>query len=218
MRVDPSDFRVPAEPSFIAFEGINGCGKTTLLRSICTSLRASGGHVVETREPGGTPLGDELRKLLLEWPGEKISERTELLLFAAGRAEHVDKVIRPAITRGSWVLCDRYLYSSVAFQGYGRGIDRTLIDQANNFAVQGLLPNLVVLIDIDPMEAGRRISARKGGGKDSFEGEALAFHERIRRGFLECADSSPVPFLVLDGSRTPDELHRSLCTVLSLQQ
>jgi dTMP kinase len=216
MRVDPSTFRVSPQPMFIAFEGINGCGKTTLMRSISATLRAHHNDVVETREPGGTPLGDELRKLLLEWPGEKISERTELLLFAAGRAEHVDKVIRPALARGRWVLCDRYLYSSVAFQGYGRGIDRTLIDQANTFAVQGLLPNLVVLLDLGPVEAGRRIAARSGGGKDSFEGEEMAFHERIRRGFLECADSSPVPFLVLDGMRTPDQLHQSLCTVLGL--
>ena len=116
MRVDQSSYRIPEAARFIAFEGINGCGKTTLMRSLVSDLRAKGHAAVETREPGGTPLGDELRKLLLEWPGEKISERTELLLFAAGRAEHVDKVIRPSIASGSWVLnsSDRRVHT-VAF-------------------------------------------------------------------------------------------------------
>ena len=214
MRVDQSSYRIPEAARFIAFEGINGCGKTTLMRSLVSDLRAKGHAAVETREPGGTPLGDELRKLLLEWPGEKISERTELLHFAAGRAEHVDKVIRPSIASGSWVLCDRYLYSSVAFQGYGRGIQRSLIDQANDFAVQGVFPDLVILLDIEPQEGLSRIAARNDSGKDSFEAEELAFHERIRRGFLEVAEQSPVPFLVLDGARSREELHQLAAAVL----
>lgn len=214
MRVDPSSYRIPKDARFVAFEGINGCGKTTLMRSLASSLRAQGHGAIETREPGGTALGDELRKLLLEWPGEKISERTELLLFAAGRAEHVDKVIRPSLAKGSWVLCDRYLHSSVAFQGYGRGIPRSLIDQANDFAVQGVLPDLVILLDIGPQEALRRIAARNDSGRDSFEAEELAFHERIRKGFLELAQESPLPFLVLDGSCAREELHARAASVL----
>ena len=164
--------------------------------------------MLETREPGGTPLGEELRKLLLEWSGEKKSDRTELLLFAASRAEHVDKVIVPALNRGSWVLCDRYLYSTVTFQGHGRGIRRDWIDQANALAVQTTLPDLVVLLDLEPREGLRRIASRQDNGKDSFEDEELAFHERIRHGFLECADTSQVPFLVLDGMLPPEELQR----------
>ena len=176
------------------------------MRSVAARLRALSRHVVETREPGGTPLGEEIRKLLLEWPGEKKSERTELLLFAAARAEHVDKVIRPALHGGSWVLCDRFLHSSVAFQGYGRGINLDLVEQANSFAVQGTLPDLVVLIDLDPRTALRRIATRTNGDADAFESEELEFHERIRQGFLECANSSPAPFLVLDGSLEPAAL------------
>jgi len=216
VRIDPSSFRPPSRATFVAFEGINGCGKTTLMKALSACLRQRSVPVVETREPGGTPLGEELRRLLLEWPGEKKSARSELLLFAAGRAEHVDKVIRPALARGEWVLCDRFMHSSVAFQGYGRGIDLDLVSQANDFAVQGTLPDLVVLIDIDPLEAQRRIARRQGSDKDSFEAEDLAFHRRIRDGFLECARSSPVPFLVLNGSRSPDELRAEAAEALSL--
>ncbi len=186
------------------------------MRTLAAELRQRSQSVVETREPGGTPLGEEIRKLLLEWPGEKKSERTELLLFAAARAEHVDKVIRPALSAGSWVLCDRFLHSSVAFQGYGRGISLDLIDQANNFAVQGTLPDLVFLLDIDPRTALRRIASRKDGGVDSFEAEELGFHERIRHGFLTCADSSGVPFVVLDGSLSPGELVTAASLALGL--
>ncbi len=216
MRVAPSSFRFQRRPAFVSFEGINGCGKTTLMRTLAAELRERSQSVVETREPGGTPLGEEIRKLLLEWPGEKKSERTELLLFAAARAEHVDKVIRPALSAGSWVLCDRFLHSSVAFQGYGRGISLELIDQANTFAVQGTLPDLVFLLDIDPQTALRRIASRKDGGVDSFEAEELGFHERIRQGFLACADSSSVPFVVLDGSLSPGELVTAASLALGL--
>jgi dTMP kinase len=207
MRITPSQCRLnKAIPTFIAFEGINGCGKTTLHRRLSEKLRASGLKVRDTREPGGTPLGIELRKLLLEWQGERKADLTELLLFAADRAEHVDKVIRPALRAGEWVLCDRFLFSTVTFQGHGRGIRRDWIDRSNDLAVQGTLPDLVILLDIDPSEALRRIAARSGNGKDAFEDEALAFHTRIREGFLECADTSPVPFLVLDASKPQEEL------------
>jgi dTMP kinase len=217
MRVDPSTYRlsIPSAP-FIAFEGINGCGKTTLHRMISERLRAAGHRVRDTREPGGTPLGIELRRLLLEWPGEKKSDRAELLLFAADRAEHIDKVIRPALHNGEWVLCDRFLYSTITFQGHGRGIRRDWIDHANELAVQGTLPHLVVLLDLDPSEALKRIASRSGNGSDAFEQEALSFHTRIREGFLECADTIPTPFVVLDAMRTPSELAEITSAILGL--
>lgn len=214
MLIDSSSFRLPRRPAFIAFEGINGCGKTTLMRSVAARLREISCPVVETREPGGTPLGEEIRRLLLEWPGDKKTDRTELLLFAAARAEHVDKVIRPSLAGGSWVLCDRFLHSSVAFQGYGRGINLDLVEQANSFAVQGTVPDLVVLLDISPHIGLRRIAQRTNGGADSFEAEELDFHERIRRGFLECAKNSSIPFLVLDGEQGPAEVLASALGVL----
>ena len=199
-------FKLSLAPSFIAFEGINGCGKTTLHKLLSAKLQESGNMVCDTREPGGTPLGQELRKLLLDWQGEPKSHRAELLMFAADRAEHVDKVIRPHLAKGSWVLTDRFIYSTITFQGHGRGIDRTLIDEANKLAVQGTLPQLVILLDLSPEEAFKRIASRNSHARDSFEDEELAFHKRIREGFLECARESEVPFLVLDATKTPEEL------------
>lgn len=213
MRIQ-TPFRLNVGDRFITFEGINGCGKTTLHRLVSQGLTAAGHTVVDTREPGGTTLGKEIRKLVLEWPHEKISSRAELLLFAADRAEHVEKVINPALAQGAWVLSDRYLFSTVSFQGYGRGINRTWIDQANTLAVQGRLPDLVILLDLPVSEAFKRIQGRKDGGRDSFEDEAVEFQQRIRDGFLECADTSPVPFLVLDATKKPEELAAESLAVL----
>ncbi len=204
MIVDPLTFRLPRTPAFIAFEGINGCGKTTLQRNLQQRLEQGGASVVATREPGGTPLGLELRKLLLDWRGEQKSPRAELLLFAADRAEHVDTVIKPGLANKSWVLCDRYLFSTVAFQGYGRGLDAGWIDEANHLATQGLLPDLVILMDLDPVEGVRRTKARQDESRDAFEEEQSAFHTRIREGFLKCAENSPAPFLVLDATQSKE--------------
>lgn len=185
------------------------------MRRVSERLRATGSHVVDTREPGGTPLGAEIRKLLLAWDGDKKSDRAELLLFAADRAEHIDKVIRPSREAGSWVLCDRFIYSTITFQGHGRGIRRDWIDQANALATQGFLPDLVVLLDLDPSSARARVEARIGNGRDSFEEEELSFHTRIRNGFLECADTLPTPFLVLDATLSPEELQAQVERVLA---
>jgi dTMP kinase len=115
-------------------------------------------------------------------------------------------VINPGLAKGAWVLSDRYLFSTVSFQGYGRGINRNWIDQANSLAIQERLPSLVILLDLPVAEACKRIQNRKDGGRDSFEDEAIEFQQRIRDGFLECADTSPVPFLVLDATKKPEEL------------
>lgn len=201
-----SDFTLTKDPAFIAFEGINGCGKTTLHKLLSARIAASGRAVCDTREPGGTPLGVEIRKLLLDWNGEKKSSRAELLLFAADRAEHVDKVIRPNLARGTWVLTDRFIYSTLTFQGHGRGIDCALLDQAIALAIQGTVPDLVILLDLPPEEAFKRIASRNSATRDAFEDEELAFHTRIRDGFLECARESSVPFLVLDATKSPEQL------------
>lgn len=216
MKVDPKSFRLKKSPAFIAFEGINGCGKTTLHRKVSAHLRSQSVATVDTREPGGTPLGVEIRKLLLEWSGEKKSDRAELLLFAADRAEHVDKLIKPSLETGSWVLCDRYIYSTITFQGHGRGIRREWLDQANALATQGLEPDLVILLDLDPSVALSRIANRSGNGRDSFEDEHLEFHTRIRNGFLECAEQSQTSFLVLDATESAEALAQQACKALGV--
>jgi dTMP kinase len=217
MKVDPKTFRLSTRPAFIAFEGINGCGKTTLHRKVSEHLRSRSVALVDTREPGGTPLGKEIRKLLLEWSGDKKSDRCELLLFAADRAEHVEKVIKPSLAAGAWVLCDRYIYSTITFQGHGRGIDRAWLNQANALATQGLEPDLVVLLDLDPTVALNRISKRSDNGRDSFEDEELEFHSRIRRGFLEVAQETSTPFLVLDATESPETLFQRVCGALGVE-
>lgn len=216
MIIDPSTFTLNTPAPFIVFEGINGCGKTTLLTKLERSLAEHNIPHRTTREPGGTPLGTEIRKLLLEWEGEPKDPRTELLLFAADRAEHMEKVARPAKREGQWLLCDRFIYSTIAFQGYGRGLSRTLIDEANNLAIGDTTPDLVILLDIDPTVAAKRMANRSDNGRDSFEDEALAFHRRIRDGFLEIASSLSTPFMVLDAELTPEELLHTVETTLGI--
>lgn len=201
-----SDFILSRRPAFVALEGINGCGKTTLHRLLTAHLTAAGHTVCDTREPGGTPLGLELRKLLLEWRGEPKSHRAELLMFAADRAEHIEKVVKPNLACGKWVITDRFIYSTIAFQGAGRGIERKLIDAANQLAIGETIPDLVILLDLPIKEAFQRIAMRNATSRDNFEDEELAFHARIREGFLTCARESEVPFLVLDAAKTPAEL------------
>jgi dTMP kinase len=201
MIIDPSTFTLPrATQLFVVFEGINGCGKSTLLGNVSRALEAAHHQVITTREPGGTPLGIEIRSLLLDWKGEKKSPLAELLLFAADRAEHREKLIQPALSKGKTVLCDRYLYSTIAFQGYGRGLSREWIDTANSLATQGLVPDLAILMDLDPREGLQRTKSRTSSGRDAFEEEEVAFHHRIRDGFLEMAQILPVPFLILNGA------------------
>lgn len=217
MIIDPATFTLSRSSAlFVAFEGINGCGKSTLLGNVSKALEGANQQFVTTREPGGTPLGIEIRRLLLDWKGEKKSPLAELLLFAADRAEHGEKVIRPALSQGKTVLCDRYLFSTIAFQGYGRGLSREWIDTTNALATQGLAPDLAILMDLDPIEGLKRTQSRKGAGRDSFEEEEVAFHQRIRNGFLEMAHQLPVPFLVLNGADSKEVNANKAAKVLGL--
>ena len=190
-------------------EGVNGAGKTTLQTRIADFLKSRGHKAIITREPGSTALGKTLRSLVLEHPEEAPCELAELFIFAADRAQHVDRVIRPAAARGEWVVSDRYLYSTVAFQGYGRGIDQTIISQITKLAVSGVYPDLVLLLDLDAAAGLQRTQRRQNepvAGEDKFEKETLEFHKRIRNGFLEIAQQSEQPFAVLDASKSPDQI------------
>ena len=179
---------------FIVFEGGEGSGKSTQAKALRRQLLKLGLSVVFTHEPGGTNLGNRLRRWI-KWNGE-ITSQTELLLILAARSQLVTEVIRPALERGSVVVCDRYAYSTIAYQGYGRGMDLGLLGPLNKFVTGDLLPELVVLLDVDPEEGLKR----KSGGRDRFEKEELAFHKRVREGYLKMAAAEPERWLVVNAS------------------
>ena len=187
--------------TFIVLEGGEGAGKSTVLAALAARLRDDGREVVETREPGGTPLGERIRALILESRGVD-DALTELLLFEAARAHLVASVIRPALERGEIVLCDRFAASSIAYQGYGRGLGRDVAEGANAIATGGVAPDLTLLLDL-PVEAG--LARRSGAGGDNhFDRAALDFHQRVREGFLALAAESPSSWRVLDAAQPLD--------------
>ncbi len=194
---------------FITFEGGEGSGKSTQARALYRRLLSMGIPAVLTHEPGGTPLGHEIRRWLKGTGGkgkgesEKVDPPTELLLFNASRAQLVSQVIRPALKGGTVVICDRFANSTIAYQGYGRGFPLDLIEAANNIATQGLKPDLIVLLDL-PVEQG--LSRKKL--RDRFEREELGFHQRVRQGYLEMAKKDPQRWLVIDGSLPKKETER----------
>lgn len=181
---------------FIVFEGGEGSGKSTQARALQRRLRQADIRAVLTHEPGGTVLGKRVRRWLKEVGRREISPLAELLLFAACRAELVTQVIRPNLEKGMAVISDRFADSSVAYQGYGRGLEINTIQEINSIATRGVSPHLVILLDI-PVELGL---SRKGAGKDRFESEDFAFHQRVRQGYLEMAKASPQRWLVVDAS------------------
>jgi dTMP kinase len=191
---------------FITFEGGEGSGKSTQTQLLAAHLKAAGYEVLSLREPGGTVLGEELRKLLLHHKGEAVSVEAELLMFLAARAELVSRVIRPALDAGSVVICDRFSDSTIAYQGYGRGIDPETIRILNRWATGGLVPDLTVLLDVS-VDVGRQ---RKHGDDDVFIREAESFHTRVREGYHFLAAREPDRWLVLDGTLPPEEIAQAV--------
>ena len=189
---------------FVTFEGIEGCGKTTQAKLLCEALVDRGYSVVFTREPGGTPAAEELRSFLLKPREERFPPFAELSVYEAARSFHVENLIKPSLKEGAVVICDRFIDSTLAYQGYGRGIDLSLVERLNREATGGLKPDLTVLIDLPVEEAFKRISERR---KDRMESESLKFHQRVREGFLEIARREPERFLIVDGRKEVEELH-----------
>jgi dTMP kinase len=185
---------------FVVFEGGEGAGKSTQVSLLSEQLRARGHTVVVTREPGATTLGARIRALLLD-PAARISPRSEALLYAADRADHVQRVIRPALERGEVVISDRYVDSTLAYQGAGRALPVEDLGRISRWATDGLLPHLTVLLDVPPAVG----LARCGAQPDRLEAEPLAFHERVRDGFLDLADRDPGRYLVVDSTQ-PSEV------------
>ena len=181
---------------FITFEGGEGCGKSTQSKLLLKKLEQQNVPVILTHEPGGTSLGNELRKALKRKGDSSISPQSELFLFAASRAQLVAEVIRPALDEGKVVLCDRFAHSTLVYQGYGRGLDFTAINMVNNMATGYLNPDLIILLDISPEQG----LARKRSVKDRFELENLSFHRRVRKGYLKMAAAEPDRWLVIDAS------------------
>ncbi len=181
---------------FIVFEGGEGCGKSTQTRALYRRLSKDGFGAVLTREPGGTRLCERVRRHLKQTDETPISPLAELFLIATARAQLVSEVIRPELEKGKTVICDRFTPSTLAYQGYGRGLDTDAIRDVNDIATDGMSPDLIVLLDI-PVEAG--LSRKKSRERDRFESESLAFHSRVRRGYLDLAEADPRRWLVVDG-------------------
>jgi len=189
---------------FITFEGPEGSGKSTHIKLLKAYLESLGIEVLLTREPGGTPLGEEIRKILQHDHSEAPVPCAEVLLFLASRAQHVERLIRPALAQGKWVLCDRFDDSTFAYQGYGRGFDLIALKQVNDFAIHGLRPDLTLLLDVMPATSRARLAARQRQTAvvpDRIEREDLSFHVKMRDGFLALADQEPERFAVIGTER-----------------
>ncbi len=197
---------------FITFEGIEGVGKTTHLKWMAEQLQLSGISVLSTREPGGTPMGEEIRDILLAHRHERVAPLTELLLMFAARAQHVDTVIRPALERGDWVLCDRFIDATYAYQGGGRGVAIDLIAKLEKLVLGDFKPDLTLLFDA-PISIGLNRVKGRGGMQDRFEQEKLDFFERVRLAYQERATQDQ-RHKVIDASKTIDEVQRVLLALI----
>lgn len=198
---------------FIAFEGLDGSGKSTLMTGLKKELDRHGLRYVVTREPGGTPLGSSIRQLLLTTDGTPPTPRAEALLYQADRAQNVETLIKPALARGEWVISDRFAASSLAFQAGGRSIRESDVEYLNAFSTDGLEPDLYVLLDLTTEESARRLRSR-GEPADRFEREKADFHERVRQEYLKLAARQPSRWLTLDASVDASSLVAALSSAL----
>jgi len=199
---------------FVTFEGIEGSGKTTQVGLLSEYLAGKAVPHIVTREPGGTPLADEIRGLLLARREERVFPETELLLYEAARAQHVRAVILPSLSSGKAVLADRFSDATSAYQGFSRGIDADRIEGLNAFAAGGLLPDLTLLFDIDPEDGFRRLPGR-GRRADRMESETIEFHRKVREGYLRLQAASPDRIVRIDGAPPAGEVFRRVQAVVA---
>lgn len=204
----------PPGAGFIAFEGVEGCGKSTQIERLADHLIRQGRSILVTREPGGTPLGDALRGLLLSPASSGIDGETELFLLSASRRAHVTQTIRPALARGQIVICDRFADSSVAYQGGARGLGLEVVERINALATGGLMPQATVLLDLDPAVGLARVG-RRGRAEDRMEREALAFHRRVRETYLLLAERRGEEYCRIDASASPDQVFAEILAYLA---
>ena len=196
---------------FITFEGTEGCGKSTQIGALATRLQQEGNSVLQTREPGGTPLGEAIRNLLQhDAAGKDMTPEAELLLFTASRAQLTRERILPALADGAIVLCDRFMDSTTVYQGVARKIDSETAARINRFAVGDARPDLTILIDIEPEAGMARVHSRSNGQLDRMESEAIEFFKAVRKGYLKLAEAEPDRFLILDGSESISALQEQI--------
>jgi dTMP kinase len=207
---------IGARGRFITFEGGEGAGKSTQIRLLADALKGEGLDVVVTREPGGSPGAEAIRKLLVEGEPGRWDGITETLLFAAARHDHVERTIRPALERGAWVLCDRFTDSTIAYQGYGAGIDVDLIRNLSLAATGGITPDLTLILDL-PVDVGLKRAASRAGGEDRFERKGDEFHARLRHGFLSIAKAEPGRCAIIDASTSADIVAQEISKVVSVR-
>lgn len=200
---------------FITFEGVEGSGKSTQVNRLAEFLQRQGKQVLVTREPGGTPIAEKIRTILLDRENSQLHYTTELLLYAASRAQHIQELILPALAVGKTVICDRFFDSTLAYQGYGRNIEHKLVQQLNQIAVQGLTPDTTIVLDIPAEQGLERIKSKRGAGSlDRLELEDLTFHRRVREGFLALAKGEPDRVKIIDGMQDEDAVFNSIIKIL----
>ena len=203
---------------FITFEGIEGCGKTTQIKRLTKRLEDSGIQFISTLEPGGTRIGQDIRRLLLDSRNSHLSPMAELILYAADRAQHVEEIIRPALEQGKWVICDRFFDATVAYQGGGRGLDMDLIMTLNSKVTKGLRPDITLLLDCPPEmgieRALKRNNASAQDGQDRFEREKMEFHKKVRNAYLEISHNER-RFSIINASLPEDAVEEEIFSVIA---
>lgn len=204
--------------TFITFEGTEGSGKSTQIALLADYLKSRGLRIVLTREPGGTPIGDQVRRILLDPTHTALDPKAELLLYAASRAQHLSEVILPALASGMIVLCDRFSDATLAYQGYGRGLDIEMIRALDRIVCAGTRPDLTILFDIDAAagiaRAHGRNTSRGLEAEARFENEAPAFHKRVRQGYLTLAGQEPDRIRIVDASPLPEEVQMNVRAIM----
>ena len=204
---------------FITFEGPEGSGKSTQIKLLAEHLANRGINILCTREPGGTATGEAIRNILQhDAVDENLNERAELLLFTASRAQLMSQVIQPALDRGEWVVCDRFIDSTMAYQGFARGMDIEVLNRINNFSIDGRKPDLTLLLDMDIEGGFQRLEERYSDGKgsaDRFEREARDFHRRVRDGYHQLAEREPERFRTIDADQSIDEVAEQVRHIVS---
>lgn len=203
---------------FITFEGIEGCGKSTQAKRIANRLEREGVSLILTREPGGTPVGNDIRQILLSSKNRDLPPLAELLLYEADRALHMIRIVKPALANGKWVLCDRFFDATTAYQGYARGQDLQVITRLNEIASTGITPDITFLLDC-PVSVGIKRALKRNAesevmGQDRFEREKTVFHEAVRNGYLDIAKKNPDRFVPVDATQAENRLEEIIFSVL----